>query len=505
MGYSDSAKNSMLTALGAIATYASLHSADPSTTGASELAGGTPAYARKSVTFGAAAAGEMTTSNQPIFDVPAGVVLYVGFWTAASGGTFLGGGELSPAPDEFTEQGLFKVTSSILDLNSIDLAVPIGTAAGVVTAITASVTGYMLPLGSVAATLAELLPASIGYLLPKGTAASSLSTLTADADGTVGSEVTGTVAATLSAFTSSGTGLLVPKGTVASDLAALTASSAGGQAPLAPTGHSVDAGDALVTMHPGTSTGATSYNAYWTDNGADPTKASNKITGVTDAQEHTTLTNDTLYKYVFTAVSSLGEGPVSSVVSATPTSASGISDDFNRANGGLGANWTAITDNNAPVILTNQAHGTGGYSGARWSADAFANNQFATCYFGGTDQTRVGPRVRVAANANTYYGVQLQYGWDDELGEWWGGHSIFKVVNGTYTELVADYDVSSRGAGYYRLEVSGSNLSLKFHATDPNSTVSFLTTTDSSIASGSAGVGGYGTWDLDNFSAGDLA
>ena len=227
MGYSDSAKNSMLTALGAIATYASLHSGDPSTTGANELTGGTPAYARQPVTFGSASGGEMAESNQPVFDVPAGFVLYVGYWTAVSGGTFLGSGLFSPAPDEFTEQGLFKITSSVLDLNSLALSTPTGVGTAAVTAITASVTGYMLPKGTAAAALAELLPASTGYLLPLGTATAGLTALTADADGTYGSEITGTVTATLTAITSSGTGLLVPKGTAASDLTALTADADG--------------------------------------------------------------------------------------------------------------------------------------------------------------------------------------------------------------------------------------------------------------------------------------
>jgi hypothetical protein len=87
---SDSAKNTMLTAFGGAYGFVSLHTGDPSTTGANEATGGSPAYARKAITWSAASAGSMAASNAPVFDVPAGTYYYLGFWTLSSGGTWGG-------------------------------------------------------------------------------------------------------------------------------------------------------------------------------------------------------------------------------------------------------------------------------------------------------------------------------------------------------------------------------------------------------------------------------
>jgi hypothetical protein len=88
----DAGRNACLTGgLGNTATHASLHSGDPGTTGANELAGGTPPYSRKAITWNAAAAGERTNSVQMDFDVPPATTVYwIGLWTAATAGTYLG-------------------------------------------------------------------------------------------------------------------------------------------------------------------------------------------------------------------------------------------------------------------------------------------------------------------------------------------------------------------------------------------------------------------------------
>lgn len=111
-GLVNAAKNSMLDQLGTLAAYASLHSADPGTGGSSEISGGSPAYARKAITWNAAASGSKTNSNTLTFDVPASTtVSYIGYWSASSGGTFYGSRALS-ASETFTGQGTYTVTSS---------------------------------------------------------------------------------------------------------------------------------------------------------------------------------------------------------------------------------------------------------------------------------------------------------------------------------------------------------------------------------------------------------
>lgn len=76
--------------------YLSLHSADPGTTGASEISGGT--YARVAVTWTAASASQVTNSAALSINCPASTtVSYFGIWSAITVGTYMVGGALSPA------------------------------------------------------------------------------------------------------------------------------------------------------------------------------------------------------------------------------------------------------------------------------------------------------------------------------------------------------------------------------------------------------------------------
>ena len=110
MYLSNAAKNLMLDQLDeSIATgadFGSLHTAY-STTGASEVAGGSPAYARKGLTWAAAASGSKALSATfPTWDVPAATtVAWFGGWDAVTAGNFLfmipvGAGVLRPASAE---------------------------------------------------------------------------------------------------------------------------------------------------------------------------------------------------------------------------------------------------------------------------------------------------------------------------------------------------------------------------------------------------------------------
>jgi hypothetical protein len=74
--------------------YLALFTTDPSTTGASgEVTGGS--YARQGIAFGSASSGSQASTNAQTFTgmpVLAGGAPYFGLFTAASGGTYLGGG-----------------------------------------------------------------------------------------------------------------------------------------------------------------------------------------------------------------------------------------------------------------------------------------------------------------------------------------------------------------------------------------------------------------------------
>lgn len=76
--------------------FASLHTADPGTSGASEVTGGS--YARQNVnTSWAAESGgsKATNANVDFTSMPATTVTHIGLWDASSAGNFLWGGELS--------------------------------------------------------------------------------------------------------------------------------------------------------------------------------------------------------------------------------------------------------------------------------------------------------------------------------------------------------------------------------------------------------------------------
>jgi hypothetical protein len=91
--FTNDAKNLMLEALDETPAtgirFLSLHTAY-SATGANEVTGGSPAYARKAAVWNAAASGQKALNAGVTFDVPAGTVAFVGFWTAVTAGTFLG-------------------------------------------------------------------------------------------------------------------------------------------------------------------------------------------------------------------------------------------------------------------------------------------------------------------------------------------------------------------------------------------------------------------------------
>lgn len=90
------------------AAFMSLHTALPGLTGASEVVGGAPAYARQAITWTAGTADGVLTATVPPFDVPAGVtVTHVGLWT--TGGVFLDYAAVDG--QEFLAQGTLNVTS----------------------------------------------------------------------------------------------------------------------------------------------------------------------------------------------------------------------------------------------------------------------------------------------------------------------------------------------------------------------------------------------------------
>lgn len=80
-----------------------------------EISGGSPAYARKSIAFSASANGLLDDStNGAVFDVPASTVDYVAFYSASTNGTLLAFDKVTS--EVFAAQGTYTLTDAKLDL-----------------------------------------------------------------------------------------------------------------------------------------------------------------------------------------------------------------------------------------------------------------------------------------------------------------------------------------------------------------------------------------------------
>ena len=107
-------------AIAALAVRVALHTGDPGAadTASNEVTGGSPAYARKAIAWGAAnASGVATCSGDVVLDVPASTtVTYVSLWNTAGTVRYL---KKAVTSEAFGAQGTYTVTaaSTTLDLN----------------------------------------------------------------------------------------------------------------------------------------------------------------------------------------------------------------------------------------------------------------------------------------------------------------------------------------------------------------------------------------------------
>jgi hypothetical protein len=115
VSFTDAVKNAMLDLIdedGAQAcTHLSIHTADPGSTGANEVAGGS--YARQAITWNPASGGQKTVVEQPVFQIPASTTItHFGLWNAGSGGTFRFGKAL-PTPETYSAPSTYTANSVI--------------------------------------------------------------------------------------------------------------------------------------------------------------------------------------------------------------------------------------------------------------------------------------------------------------------------------------------------------------------------------------------------------
>lgn len=111
MAQSNASKAVAQDAIGAVATWFSMHIGDPGTTGANEGSG--TGYARGQTIWAAANPGTGTKAgSQATISTAAQPYTHWGNWTAPSGGTFHIGGAL-PAPEAYGAPGQYLLTPTM--------------------------------------------------------------------------------------------------------------------------------------------------------------------------------------------------------------------------------------------------------------------------------------------------------------------------------------------------------------------------------------------------------
>ncbi len=100
-------RNTLANAYAGAALYGAVYTSAPSGTAGTEVTGGSPAYARKSLSWSSASASVVTATAT--FDIPTGTtVLGVGIHSAVTAGTYLDG--VSVTSQAFSSQGTLTVT-----------------------------------------------------------------------------------------------------------------------------------------------------------------------------------------------------------------------------------------------------------------------------------------------------------------------------------------------------------------------------------------------------------
>jgi hypothetical protein len=111
-GLVDAGKNEMLDGFAGVVAFVSLHTADPSTDGSSEVSASP--YTREGVSWAAAASGSLQNDAQVVFDVPGSTTItHLGYWSASTSGTFYGSRALD-TNQTFATAGTYTIGANLI-------------------------------------------------------------------------------------------------------------------------------------------------------------------------------------------------------------------------------------------------------------------------------------------------------------------------------------------------------------------------------------------------------
>ena len=201
---------------------------------------------------------------------------------------------------------------------------------------------------------------------------------------------------------------------------------------------------------------------------------------------------------VSSGTGTVGSANITNVaVTCTTSGGSGTltaSDDFNRADGALGSNWTAMSDGAMTISSQVVAGGSSGQSGDTRTAETYASDQYSQVQVTSTQLTGgqwIGPAVR-AQNSDLYVGIYFWNGGSPQL-------RLYKRTSGSWTQLGSSYSTSGLAAGAtLGLTATGSTISFLLNGSP------VITVTDTSLTGGAPGIMAYGTARADNWAGGNI-
>jgi hypothetical protein len=197
----------------------------------------------------------------------------------------------------------------------------------------------------------------------------------------------------------------------------------------------------------------------------------------------------------------VGSANVTSVAVTCATSGGSgtlpAADDFNRANGALGSNWTTMSDGALTISSQAVAGGNSGQSGDTRTAETYTSNQYSQVQVTATQLTGgqwIGPAVRSQnSGQNLYLGIYFWNSGSPQL-------RLYKRTSGSFTQLGSSYPTSGLASGAtLRLTASGSTISFLLNGSP------VITVTDTSLTGGAPGIMAFGTGKADNWAGGNIA
>ncbi|MGB0093683.1 MAG: Ig-like domain-containing protein [Solirubrobacteraceae bacterium] len=170
-------------------------------------------------------------------------------------------------------------------------------------------------------------------------------------------------------------------------------------------------------------------------------------------------------------------------------------DDFNRANGGLGAGWVTMSDGGLSIVSQAVVGTAGATAGDIRVGESYGSDQYSRIEVTSTQLSGgewIGPTVRSQnGGQNTYLGIYFWNNGNPQL-------RLYKRTSGTWIQLGNSYDSGPLPAGtQLTLSAVGSKISFQQNGTER------IAATDTTLTGGAPGLMTYDAATTDNWAGGN--